>query len=136
MSETLVPADTAAPRRVLVAGSRTLSSGATERLVHATLTQHYEASGRAWREVISGGAAGPDLFGERWARSTGLVVTRMAPDWNRLGRRAGLARNSDMVALCNLAVVFWDGESRGTLDTITKCRFTHKPLILVTAAAD
>jgi hypothetical protein len=39
-------------------------------------------------------------------------------DWERLGRKAGPIRNAQIVEGVDELVAFWDGRSRGTLNTI------------------
>ena len=75
-------------------------------------------------EVISGHAPGADTLGERYARERGLEVRRFPARWDQLGRAAGVARNRQMIDYIRqespIAVFFWDGRSRGTLDTIRR----------------
>jgi hypothetical protein len=53
------------------------------------------------------------------------------PDWGKYGKRAGLLRNSDIVAASEVILAFWDGSSTGTLDTITKARGYGKKLLVI-----
>jgi hypothetical protein len=78
--------------------------------------------------VVTGGAPGVDQAAERAARGHGLKVRVYRPDWEKLGRAAGLVRNSTMVLESDEVVAFWDGMSRGTLDTIRKARTAAKPV--------
>jgi hypothetical protein len=71
-------------------------------------------------EVLTGGAQGADQFAERYAREHGLPCTVMIADWSRHGIKAGPIRNGELVAAADQVVAYWDGESRGTADTI--CR--------------
>jgi hypothetical protein len=48
-------------------------------------------------------------------------------DWDKFGRAAGMYRNSTLVEKCSGAIIYWDGESRGTLDTMDKLRRSGKP---------
>lgn len=70
--------------------------------------------------VVSGGAAGADSLAEVWARSRGLPLRIYRADWNKDGRSAGFKRNTEIAEGCDFVVAFWDGRSRGTLDTLAK----------------
>jgi hypothetical protein len=110
--------------KVLVAGSRTFIDHA---YAARALDECYAKSGNAWTVVVTGGARGADMLGEYWAKNNKLQVVTMKPDWNKHGRAAGVLRNSDLVAAADCAVVFWDGQSRGTQDTINKLKSSGKP---------
>lgn len=68
--------------------------------------------------IVSGTARGADLLGERYARERGLEVWRFVPEWDKLGKRAGFVRNSDMADASEALVAFHDGRSRGTAQMI------------------
>lgn len=70
--------------------------------------------------IVTGGARGVDQIAEELAEEAGLTVIVFEPDWDRFGKRAGLIRNSQIVAASNVLVAFWDGKSRGTRDSINK----------------
>lgn len=68
--------------------------------------------------VVSGGAPGVDSMAEEAAASRGLETLVFNADWRQLGRRAGPIRNARIVAHADRVVAFWDGASRGTLNTV------------------
>lgn len=68
--------------------------------------------------VVSGGAPGVDSFAEEAAKANGLETLIFPADWDGLGRQAGPIRNAQIVAQADRVVVFWDGASRGTLNTV------------------
>ena len=68
--------------------------------------------------VVSGGARGVDSIAEVAARDRGLEVVVFQAGWDRLGRKAGPIRNAKIVANADRVVAFWDGSSRGTLNTL------------------
>ena len=70
--------------------------------------------------VVSGGAKGPDSVGEEWAVQNKIECTIYKPDWEHYGRSAGMIRNTAIITNCDIVLAFWDGESRGTLDSIKK----------------
>lgn len=74
-------------------------------------------------EVVSGGAVGIDLAGEKWAVKNNLPVKQFLPDWKRLGKSAGPIRNAEMAKYADAAIAIWDGVSRGTknlIDNVTR----------------
>jgi len=85
---------------------------------------------RVTDEIVSGGARGVDQWAEEWAREHGIPVTVHRPDWEQEGRSAGMRRNSTIVAAADVVLAFWDGESRGTRDTIQKTIDAGKDLRL------
>jgi hypothetical protein len=81
-------------------------------------------------EIISGGARGADLLGERYALERGYDIKRFIPDWS-IGKSAGYIRNENMAKYASDRdqkleyllndksavgglIVFWDGKSRGS----------------------
>lgn len=80
-------------------------------------------------EVIHGAANGADTLADVWARRRGLPRRRFHPDWDKHGKGAGPIRNQEMLDHVKefdnaRLVAFWDGESRGTADMITRARKT------------
>ena len=81
--------------------------------------------------VISGGARGADILGERYAAENGYKIEKHLPDWKRYGRSAGIIRNREMVIEADLVICFWDGESRGTRSTIEFSKRLGKKLRVI-----
>jgi hypothetical protein len=71
-------------------------------------------------ELISGGAKGADSLAKRYANDAGIDIKIFAAHWDEFGKGAGMIRNTDIVKECDQLLAFWDGKSRGTLDSITK----------------
>lgn len=80
--------------------------------------------------VVSGAARGVDSIAANEARRRGLEIIEFPADWSK-GRGAGFARNGKIVEASDEIVAFWDGKSRGTLDTITKARKAGKPVTII-----
>jgi len=78
--------------------------------------------------VVSGGARGVDSWAEQEARARGLSVVVHYPQWGTFGRSAGFKRNQLIVESCTRGVAFWDGKSRGTMDTVRKMKRASKPI--------
>ena len=91
---------------------------------------------KLFTEVVSGGAKGPDSHGEVIAKHNGLGIKRFIPSWTTLGKKAGILRNVDMGEYADSAIVFWDGESRGSLHMFEFMKSEDKPAILLTKKGD
>lgn len=81
--------------------------------------------------LICGMARGADLMGHSIFKQAGLVIEEMPADWDRLGKRAGFIRNQDMGRLADVALIFWDGQSRGTKHMIEVMESLGKTVYLV-----
>lgn len=128
-----------------VAGTRSFMAGGPftdvqrSRVVRDALYSEFpdevvESIGR----VVSGGARGGDRAGEAYAERCDLELTVIEPDWedtsgpdavvkqhddgSEYNAKAGFERNSELVVEADVVLAFWDGDSRGTLDTIDKAR--------------
>lgn len=71
--------------------------------------------------IVSGGAPGADALGARYAREHEIELVEILPDYEQHGRSAPLVRNTSIVKRSDIVIAFWDGKSRGTLDSIRKC---------------
>lgn len=80
--------------------------------------------------VISGGARGVDSEAAAAAKRNGIPLIVFLADWEKYGKRAGFLRNTQIVEACDVVMAFWDGKSRGTMDTVTKARAAGKPVYL------
>jgi hypothetical protein len=67
------------------------------------------------REVVSGGASGVDLDGEKWAQSRGIPVKRFRADWRRHGRGAGPKRNQAMAEYADAVALFPGGSGTASM---------------------
>jgi hypothetical protein len=108
--------------KVAVIGSRTFND---YELVKETLTKLDITL------LISGGAKGADSLGERYANENNITTLIFKPDWERHGRGAGMIRNTDIVKNSDIVVAFWDGSSKGTLDSIRKVEKLNKGLMII-----
>ena len=81
--------------------------------------------------VISGGAAGADRLGERFADDYEIEKQIFKPEWDKYGKSAGFKRNQQIVDACDIVLAFWNGESKGTQDTIEKAKRAKKPTFIV-----
>lgn len=86
--------------------------------------------------VVSGGARGVDTTAEQAARFCGLSVEVFPADWKKHGKAAGFIRNKEIVDFSDRVVAFWDGKSRGTLNTIEYARRAGKPVEIHSSSAE
>ena len=68
--------------------------------------------------ILSGGARGGDLLGQRYAEEKGLRIERYLAEWDKYGRSAGVRRNWIMAEKADALIAFWNGESHGTKNMI------------------
>ncbi len=82
-------------------------------------------------KIVSGGAVGADSLGGRFADDYEIEKEVFKPEWDKYGKSAGFIRNQTIVDNCDMVLAFWDGESRGTADTIDKAKKAKKPTFIV-----
>jgi len=112
--------------KLLIVGSRNFNNLKLMISEYTKLTQKYNIT-----EIVSGGAKGADLLGEQIAKLFKLKVIRFLPDWNKYGKKAGILRNIEMGDYCDIALIFWDGKSKGTKHMIDYLKKINKKFILV-----
>lgn len=64
--------------------------------------------------IISGMAKGADSLAVQWAKENNIELYEFPADWNTHGKSAGYKRNTEMGKAANGAIIFWDGQSKGT----------------------
>jgi hypothetical protein len=80
-------------------------------------------------EIVSGTANGVDILGERLAFDKDLKCSRFPADWNKHGKKAGHMRNAVMANYTDIAIIVWDGKSKGTLNMIKCMEKLGKPYL-------
>lgn len=106
--------------KVVVAGSRNITD-------YQVICQEIAASKYNITELVSGTASGVDSLGEKWAIDRLIPVKRFPADWKKNGKAAGPIRNKEMAEYCDMAIIIWDGESRGTKNMIEQMNRLKKP---------
>jgi hypothetical protein len=102
--------------KVVIAGSRSFNDySLLRRKMDHLLQNHSDIT------IISGTARGADKLGEKYAKEKGYDIIYKPADWDNLGKRAGYVRNEEMAKLADVAVIFWDGESRGAKHMMDLC---------------
>ena len=107
--------------KLLVAGSRSIREFDLEKHIPEATTM-----------IITGGADGIDTLAEEYADIKRLSKLVLRPQYDLYGRSAPLKRNEKMVELCDMALVVWDGYSKGTKYTIKYADKMGKKVILIT----
>lgn len=83
-------------------------------------------------EVVSGNChTGADKFGEAWAATYNTPVKMFPADWQKHGKAAGPIRNQEMAKYCDRAIIFWDGQSRGSKNMIEELQKQNKPYTVI-----
>ena len=73
-------------------------------------------------EIVSGGARGADLLGERYAKEHGYKLRVFPAQWSIYGKRSGPMRNAKMAKYADALIVLWDGKSPGTKNMIDEAK--------------
>lgn len=82
--------------------------------------------------IISGGAGGIDTLAEQYADAHKISKIILRPQYSLYRRAAPIKRNDRMAELCDCALVFWDGKSKGTKHTIDYVQKIGKPIEIIT----
>jgi hypothetical protein len=81
--------------------------------------------------LVSGGAKGADTLGQKYAEEHDIETKIFLPDWEKYGKKAGFLRNSDIINESELVIAFWDGFSKGTLDSLKKAKKENKNILII-----
>jgi hypothetical protein len=116
--------------KLIIAGSRQLNLKSPNRQL---LIREMDRFKKFVTEVVSGGAIGADMFGETWATNNRIPITRFIPDWDKLGKKAGVLRNQEMADYADGLLVFWNGHSKGSADMIArgKVKFPKRVKVVI-----
>lgn len=77
--------------------------------------------------IISGDAKGADTLGIIWAQKHKVPVHHFPAKWIQQGKSAGFIRNAVMADYADVAIIFWDGKSKGTEHMIKTMKKKNKP---------
>lgn len=80
--------------------------------------------------IVSGGAAGADTLGYKYAIKYKIPFKKYVPNW-KLGKHAGMLRNTNIINDSDIVIAFWDGISNGTRDSINKAKKAKKELHII-----
>ncbi len=125
--------------KVIVAGSRSFSNYALVEHVCDNIIIGFFCENFPERDfflstsviIVSGGCRGVDRIAEKYAEEKYFKFEMFKADWNKYGKQAGPIRNGEMAKYADMAVVFWDGESRGSQNMIVQMVRQGKPVHVV-----
>lgn len=83
-------------------------------------------------QIVSGGAYGADNLGEKWAKENKIETNIIYPNWKLFGKKAGFLRNQTIINECDNVIAFWDGESKGTKNSIDLANKCNKRCKIIT----
>lgn len=106
-------------KKLLVSGSRTITDRAKvfqtiDEMIGLTLKGEDVT-------IIEGGAKGVDTLAREFAIERNIPYEEHPADWDKNGRAAGYIRNVEMVKEADVALIIWDGKSKGTAHAMKKC---------------
>ena len=82
--------------------------------------------------IISGGAVGIDSIAANYAKMNGKEFIEYLPNYKLFGRAAPIKRNTLIIENADLVIAFWDGKSKGTLNSINQAKKLGKKIIIHT----
>jgi hypothetical protein len=80
--------------------------------------------------IVSGGASGADSLAEKYADEKKLTKQIFPAQWDLFGKKAGFIRNTTIIENCDMVIVFWDGSSKGTKDSLDKAQNLKKTTLI------
>lgn len=111
---------------VIVAGGRTFNN---YKLLKAKLDNLLSQKTNV--TIVSGTAKGADTLGELYAKENNLGLVQMPANWEVHGKSAGYIRNTEMAKIAHAAVIFWDGQSKGSKHMIAIATSTGIPTKII-----
>jgi hypothetical protein len=81
--------------------------------------------------IVSGGAKGADTLAAQFAAEMDIPLLVFKPDYQKYGRGATLVRNTQIIENADVVFAFWNGQSKGTKDSITKAKKLQKELHII-----
>jgi uncharacterized phage-like protein YoqJ len=81
--------------------------------------------------IVSGGAKGADALAEVFAKQAKIPTKIYEPDWDKFGKAAGMIRNQKIIEGCDAVICFWDGESKGSKNSLSLAKKMKKDTVIV-----
>ena len=95
------------------------------------LAKFIEENNISLNSIVSGGAKGADTLAEKFATEMGVEMIIFKPNFEKHGRGAALARNTQIIENSDIVFAFSDGKSKGTHDSIKKAEKLGKKLLII-----
>lgn len=102
--------------KVIIAGSRSFADYEKLKSICDSILPNQYSEPRI--SILSGTSSGSDSLGERYANERGYTLNIYPANWEQYGKAAGPIRNRQMVEDADAAIIFWDGQSKGTKNLI------------------
>lgn len=83
-------------------------------------------------EIVSGGALGPDRIAANYARQNKIPLVEFLPEYTRYKGGAPHVRNRQIAEYADEVLAFWDGSSKGTLQTVELFKALGKKATIIT----
>jgi len=117
--------------KIGIVGSRTWTNA---KLMARTIESYVSKHRLKWEDIIliSGGAKGADKLAEEFAQWKKIAIEVYLPDWELHGKTAGFLRNTIIARESEFLFCFWDGKSRGCMDTVEKIKKSGKQFEIIT----
>ena len=106
--------------KLAIVGSRDISNIDIEKYIPTGVT-----------EIVSGGAKGVDVLAKEYALTHKIKYTEFLPNYTCFKKGAPLKRNEEIAKYADVALAFWNGESKGTKYTIDCFKKSNKEVILI-----
>ena len=113
--------------KYIIAGGRDFNNYNILCAIMNTVKKYGPSENKAITEIVSGDARGADTLGAEWATKHDIPVIYFPAKWEIYGKSAGFIRNVDMGTYADAAIIFWDGESKGTKHMIQTMKKLDKP---------
>jgi hypothetical protein len=97
--------------------------------------------------LITGCAKGADSLAINYAKENNISILKKEAKWNDLSHedaiikthtdgkkydaKAGIRRNTEIIEEADKVIAFWDGTSKGTLDSLNKAKRLKKQIKIV-----
>lgn len=125
---------------IIIAGSRDYNNYEQLKNISSALISMY-ADKDDDITIISGGARGADMLGERFALDNNYKIVRKSADWDKWGKSAGYRRNCDMAIEAKkydkcLCLAYSINNSKGTSHMINICDKYDVPCIKIEEDTD
>lgn len=88
------------------------------------------------QSIVTGGAQGVDSSAIAFARQSGIPITVICPDYDKLDKLAPIIRNRKIVSICDSLIAIWDGKSSGTKNAILLSVKSKKPTTIFIVKKD
>ena len=114
--------------KIIIAGGRDFDD--TQLMEEVIDRLHDEGKIDSYPEIVCGEARGADRLGRKIAEWQNWPIHSFPAEWDKYGKSAGYRRNVDMGNFADVAIIFWDGRSKGTKHMIDTMNNLNKPVFI------